>query len=191
LRFGEAADRWLAGPVADLRPSTQAGYRNAIERHLRPRYATRRLDMIEPDDLAELGRELRQDGKSEATILAVLGALNRVYRSAARRLAWAGTNPVSLMLPSERPKLAQSPRHRIYDGEQLAQTIAAAHEPYRTMFTLAALTGARVSELCGLTWANLRIADADDAEVGRSIAPATGSRQRRTGQRARSRFPGS
>ena len=50
LRFGDAADCWLAGPVVDLRDSTQAGYRNAVERHLRPRYATRRLDGIDAED---------------------------------------------------------------------------------------------------------------------------------------------
>ena len=33
------------------------------------------------------------------------------------------------------------------------------------MFRLAALTGARISELCGLTWANVRIHDLDDAEI--------------------------
>jgi hypothetical protein len=59
LRFGEAADRWLAGPVVDLRETTQAGYRNAVERHLRPRYATRRLDTIDPDALAVLVRTPR------------------------------------------------------------------------------------------------------------------------------------
>jgi integrase len=45
------------------------------------------------------------------------------------------------------------------------QTITAANEPYRTLFTLAALTGARVSELLGLTWADVRLADLDDAEI--------------------------
>jgi hypothetical protein len=34
LRFGDAADRWLSGPVGELRESTQAGYRNAVEQHL-------------------------------------------------------------------------------------------------------------------------------------------------------------
>src|SRR3954469_7592042 len=38
LKFGEAADRWLAGQVAALRPSTQANYTNSIETHLRPRW---------------------------------------------------------------------------------------------------------------------------------------------------------
>src|SRR5271168_1764260 len=38
LRFGEASEKWLDGPVLDLRATTQAGYRNAVERHLRPRF---------------------------------------------------------------------------------------------------------------------------------------------------------
>jgi integrase len=165
LRFSEAADRWLTGPVADLRESTQAGYRNAVEQHLRPRYATRRLDTIEPDDLATLVRELRAEGKSEATIAVVLGVAGRIYKYAARRLGWAGTIPTTLMLASERPKVSQAKRRPIFDGVQLEQTIAAASEQYRVMFTLAALTGARMSELCGLTWADVRFDDLADAEV--------------------------
>lgn len=165
LRFTEAADRWLAGPVTDLRESTRNGYRNAVERHLRPRYSTRRLDTIGPDDLAELVRDLRAGGKSEATIVVVIGVFGRIYKYAARRLGWAGTNPTTLMLTSERPKLSHAQRRPIFTGEQLEQTIAAANEPYKTVFTLAALTGARMSELCGLTWAEVRIEDLGDAEV--------------------------
>jgi integrase len=165
LRFGEAADRWLAGPVSDLRETTQAGYRNSVERHLRPRYATRRLDRIDPDDLAVLVRELRAEGKSATTSTAVLGAVTRLYKFAARRLGWAGTIPTTLMLSSERPKHAQARRRPIFVGGELEQTIAASNEPFRTLFTLAALTGARVSELCGLSWADVRLDDLDDAEV--------------------------
>jgi integrase len=165
LRFGTAADRWLAGPVADLRRSTQDGYRNAVEQHLRPRYATRRLDHLEPDDLAALVRELRAAGKSEATIAVVLGVCNRIYRHAIRRLGWAGPNPVGQLLTSERPKPSRAPRRRIFEGEQIAQTITAAHEPHRTLLTVAALTGARISELCALTWADVRLVDLDDAEI--------------------------
>jgi hypothetical protein len=73
LRLGEAADRWLAGPVLDLRESTQAGYRNAVEQHLRARFGARKLDSITADDLAALVRAMREQGKSEATIAVVLG----------------------------------------------------------------------------------------------------------------------
>jgi hypothetical protein len=38
----------------------------------------------------------------------------------------------------------------IFEGDQLAQTLAAAVEPYRTLFALASVTGARISECLGL-----------------------------------------
>jgi integrase len=165
LRFGDAADRWLTGPVGELRESTQAGYRNAVEQHLRPRYGRCRLDGITADDLASLVREMRDDGKSEATIAVALGVVGRIYRFAARRLGWAGTDPTSLLLTSERPKLSQAKRRPIFTPEQIEQTNAAASEPYRTMFVVAALTGARLSELCGLVWEDVRIDAVEDAEI--------------------------
>ncbi|MBV9168414.1 MAG: site-specific integrase [Solirubrobacterales bacterium] len=165
LRFADAVSNWLGGPVVHLRPATQDCYRNASEQHLLPRYASRRLNAITPDDLANLVRELRGGGLAESTIAIVIGVTNRVYRYAARRLGWAGTNPVSLMLPSERPKPSQDVRRRLFQARELEQTIEAAPEPYRTLFTLAALTGARLSELLAIRWMNVMIADIDDAEV--------------------------
>jgi integrase len=165
LRLGAAADAWLAGPVADLRESTQAGYRNAVERHLRPRFGNHRLDAISADDLATLVRAMRGAGKSEATIQVALGVAGRIYQFAARRLGWSGVNPTTLLLPAERPKVSLAKRRPIFTGEQIEETIAASPEPYRTMFVLAALTGARMSELCGLTWADVKLEDLDDAEL--------------------------
>jgi integrase len=165
LRFGDAADLWLKGPVVDLRPATRQCYRNAVATHLVPRFASRRLDAISADDLAKLVRDLRTNGLAESTIVIVIGVTNRIYRYAARRLGWFGVNPVSLMLSSERPKPSQGKRRRVFEGRELEQTLTAADEPFRTLFTVAALTGARLSELLGLTWGNVRIADLDDAEI--------------------------
>ena len=188
LRFGDAAERWLEGPVMDLRPATQDCYRNALEHHLLHRLASHRLDAISPDDLADLVRQLRQQRLAEATIVIVIGVTNRVYRYAARRLGWAGVNPVSLMLSSERPKPSQGKRRRVFEGAELERTIAAADEPYRTLFTVAALTGARLSELLGLTWAAVRIDQPEDAEVefayqldrGGNLGPTKTDRSART-----------
>lgn len=113
MRFGDAASKWLSGPVVDLRPRTQDCYRNAVQHHLIPSFGSRRLDAIAPDDLAQLVRQLRASGLSESSIVIVIGVANRLYRYAARRLGWSGTNPVSLMLPSERPKPSQGKRRRI------------------------------------------------------------------------------
>jgi integrase len=165
LRLAHAAAAWLDGPVRDLRPRTDESYRTALNTHLLPRFGDRRLDAITPDDLAALVRDMRAKGLSESTIAIAIGVTNRIYRYATRRLEWSGTNPVSVMLTSERPKPSQSKRRRIFEGAELEQTIAAAQEPWRTLFTLAALTGARVSELLGLTWADVQLDDLDDAEI--------------------------
>ena len=115
--------------------------------------------------MAKLVRDLRAEGKSEATIAVILGVIGHVYKFAARRLGWAGTIPTALMLKSERPKISQGKRRPIFTGQELEQTISAANEPFRTLFVVAALTGARISELCGLTWADVRLANPDDAEI--------------------------
>lgn len=72
---------------------------------------------------------------------------------------------MSLMLSSERAKPSKGQRRRIFERDELEQTIAAAAEPYRTLFTVAALTGARLSELLGLTWGCVRVDELEDAEV--------------------------
>jgi integrase len=148
-----------------LRETTQVKYRCIVNRHLRSPFETRRLDAINADDLARLVRELRAEGMSEATIAVILGVVSTIYKFPVRRLEWSGTTPTTLMLRSERPKISHTKRRPVFTGEQLEQTIAAAHEPFRTLFTVAALTGARISELCALTWADVRIDDPDDAEI--------------------------
>lgn len=62
LRFDEAADCWLGGPVTDLRETTQGKYRCMVNQHLRPRFEGRRLDALNADDLARLVRELTSRG---------------------------------------------------------------------------------------------------------------------------------
>ena len=110
LRFGEAAELWLTGPVLNLRATMQAGYRSAVEQHLRRRVGNRRIDSFTADDLAALVRDMRTQGNSEAPIAAVLGAVGRIYKFAARRLGFTGMNPITLMLSWERPKVSLARR---------------------------------------------------------------------------------
>jgi len=165
LRFGDAAEKWLGEQVEQLRPATQASYHNSVEVHLRPRWERRRLDSITVDDAATLVRELRAEGKAEWTVSTILQAASRVFKFAQRRMNWFGENPVSLLEASERARTSSTPRRRIYAGDELGQTLAGAHEPYRTLFSLAAVTGARLSEVLGLRWADVDLQDTDAAEV--------------------------
>jgi integrase len=165
LRFGDAADAWLAGQVAELRPATQAIYTNAIETHLRPRWGRRRLDSITVEDVAEMVRDLRRAGKAEWTIAGVVKAANRTFKFAKRRMNWHGQNPVLELEKGERPKVSAAARRPIFVGDQLAQTLAAAREPYKTLFAVGSVTGARMSECLGLVWADVQLDDRDAAAI--------------------------
>jgi integrase len=163
LRFGEAAESWLAGPVAELRPSTQAAYGHALG-HALERWRRRRLDSIQPDDCVRLVRELRAEDLAESYIASVLGCAHQVFRFARRHLRWQGSSPVADLLRSERPATG-SPERRVYEGDELAETIAASEEPWTTLFRLAAVVGARESELLAIRWENLALDRLDAATI--------------------------
>src|SRR3954447_7656008 len=165
LKFGEAADRWLAEQVAALRPATRASYTSYMENHLRPRWGTRRMDAIDVSDAARLVRELRAAGLAEWTISGICRAANRVFKYARRHCSWRGDNPFAELETSERPKVSATPERRIYVDGELAQVLAAATEPWRTLFRLASVVGARESELLGLWWEDLELGDLDAATL--------------------------
>jgi integrase len=165
LKFGEASDRWLAEQVVDLRQTTQDIYGNAIRNHLAPRWGERRMDAIDVTDVARLVRELRAEGLSEWTIAGILKAAGRVFKFARRHCRWRGENPVGLLEGGERPKPSASPERRIYSRDELAQTLAASTEPWRTVFRLAGVVAGRQSELLGLWWEDVDLRDLDAATI--------------------------
>lgn len=165
LRFGAAADRWLTEQVAGLRPATQALYRSVTATHLKSRWGNRRLDSIGVGDAARLVRDLRARGLSEWTISAVLKAASRIFKFARRYCGWNGQNPIGLLEASERAQLADTAERRIFTPAELAGTLAAAPEPWVTLFRLADITGGRESELLALWWENLDLTDLDAASI--------------------------
>jgi integrase len=112
---------------------------------------------------------MRAQGLSEWTIAGTTKAATRVFKYARRRLNWHGSNPVEQLENGERPKTGSTERRRIFRGDELTQTLAAAHEPYRTLFALASVTGARLSECLGLVWGDVALKDLDAAEVAFSF----------------------
>lgn len=165
LRFGEASEQWLAQQVSELRPATRAAYENAVRVHLLPRWGARRLDSLTVDDAARLVRELRAAGKAEWTISGITKAASRVFTFALRRLSWHGSNPIPLLENGERPKVSATARRRIFEDDELTQTLAAADEPWRTLFAVAAVTGGRLSELLAIRWEDCDLADPSAASV--------------------------
>lgn len=165
LRFGDAADRWLAEQVVELRPSTRASYEVYVRLHLRPRWGNRRMDAIDVADAAKLVRELRAQGLAEWTISGILRVAGRVFKFARRHCGWHGESPISLLENGERARVADTPEPRAYEPDELEQTIAAAVEPWRTLFRLAGVVGGRESELLGLWWEDLELGDLERATL--------------------------
>lgn len=163
LRFGDAADRWLAEQVADRREQTRNSYANSVNTHLRPRWGRRPLISITVNDAALLVRELRAAGSAESSIETVLRAGSRVFKFAKRRCGWHGDDPFALLEPGERARVSETPERRIYTPDELMQVIAASAEPWTTLFRLACVVGARESELLGLFWEDLDLDSAHDA----------------------------
>lgn len=165
LRFGDAADLYLRNHVCDLRETTQNSYRNSIETHLRPRWGRRKLVTLKAEDARKLVRELREEGKAEWTIATIVRCASAVFSHVQREEVWHGSNPMTKLSNGSRPEPSKTQRRRIFTSAELAATLAAAHEPFRLLFMLAAVSGARESELLGLTWADVDLSDVDAAEV--------------------------
>jgi integrase len=159
LRFGQAADAWLAGPVATLRPNTISTYKSAVDGHLRKRIGNRRMDDLTPDDIARVVAEMRAAGYSEWTISTTLMVCGQVFRHAARRMGWRGQSPTTLLERGERPHVSATAKRRIFRGDELPRTIAAAREPYKTMFATAAITARRESEVLAIVWGEVDLGD--------------------------------
>lgn len=165
LTFGDALDGFFANRVADLRETSQAGHRWAIERHLRPRFGNRRMDRITADDWAGFIRACRREGLSEGSIAKILRSARGAYRYAARRLDWTGRDTLSLLERRELPSPGDKLPHRLYTEEELAATLRAATGQYRVIFALAGTLGSRISETLGLVEEDLDLADLDQASI--------------------------
>jgi integrase len=86
------------------------------------------------------------------------------------------------------PRTGQTTQRRIFRGEELQATVAAANEPFKLLFLIAAVSGARLSELLGLRWQDLDLSDPTEAaarfehQVDRSgkLSPLKTEESRRT-----------
>ena len=135
--------RWLPARW----PTFVIRHRRAIatrwSRHLRPRYATRRLDAIEPDDVARSFVSCVPKG-CPRQLVRLSWSRPRPHlplRRTPSELGRTGSDRATAHLRAPEG-VADATRARFH-GEQIAQTIAAATEPWRTLFVTAALTGAR------------------------------------------------
>jgi integrase len=164
LTVNQYLDRWLAHIRGSLRARTVARYTALLRDHVRPHVGGRPLKQLTPlevqavyDRLAVAGR---RDGKPGGLAPQHILAVHRcLHRALAQAVTWrlVGHNVATHATPPPVPTIeavALAP-------EQVALLLDAAdHSPspwLGTWTVLAAATGARNGELCGLEWADLNL----------------------------------
>jgi integrase len=162
LTVNQYLDRWLAHVRTTRRARTVARYTALLRDHVRPSIGARPLKQLTPleiqaayDHLAVSGR---RDGKSGGLAPQHILAVHRcLHRALAQAVTWRliAHNPATHATPPPVPR----PEVVALAPERVAMLLDAADHstsPWLGTWTvLAAATGARNGELCGLEWADL------------------------------------
>ena len=175
--FGELCERWLAHASGHLAANTVVETRRILDSVLLSKLGDVPLAGLRPehlDDLyADLLRRGRRDGgpMSQATVQRIHGVARRAL-TVGVRWGWLTANPAFIAMPPRSSRRAISPPA----PNDVSRLIAAA-EPDLAMFVLlAATTGARRGELCGLRWSDLDLTE-PRVEISRAVIIVDGNWQ--------------
>lgn len=145
--FAEFAGRWKSQVGELLKPSTAKVMASHLHFHLIPAFGPMRLDEVGQEQVQAFVGKLAK-GRSRHTILNVLGTFLSVLKTA-RKWGYvvAEIRLRDLVVPDSKP----AKPGRFFTAEQVRSILALASEPWRTIFTLAAMTGLRPGEVLGLS----------------------------------------
>lgn len=162
LRFDTVAGWWRERfeamvEVGDRRSRTMEAHRFHLDHDLLPRLGSRRVASIGVEDVADLVTELRTAGRSAKTTANALATLQSVLRFARRR-GWILVDPVELLEPEERPHPPRHLRGRVLGRAEIVRLLDTCPSRGRILVETALFSGLRISELLGLTWADIDFA---------------------------------
>lgn len=166
--FGEWVGRWLDNrEVEGLKPSTINGYRHtlrAVTRHPVADVELQELTAVDLDglyrDLLTSGRRHARHGKQAGEGLSprTVRYCHTLIRKALEDARRKGAVSVNVSGDASPPgsRAAQAPESTIWQPAQLRAFLDVADETdHGPMFRLAAFTGLRRGELCGLRWSDV------------------------------------
>ena len=152
VTFGALLERWLEHlEMLGRSPTTLAAYRVIVRCHLRPRLGSKSVSSVTTLDLDRLYTALSRQ-RAPATVAKVHAAARGALAQAVR---WGliARNPA---LEASAPPIRR-PEAKSATQEELHRMVEAADDDFATMLILAATTGLRRGELCGLTWEALEL----------------------------------
>jgi integrase len=144
--IAEFAEKWQAEILIHRKPSTVRAAKSHLKTYILPQLGKMQLD--------ELGRERQQafatrlvSKVSRKTVVNILGTLSTMITTAKE---WGYICEAVKLGALALPESPLRPAARFFSGEEAKKIIAAAGNPYRTMFAIAAMTGLRAGEILGL-----------------------------------------
>lgn len=151
----EFSKRWTAEVLSQYKPSTIRAAKSHLQNHIVPRLGKLRMDEVGNEQQQMFITRLSQT-VSRKTVLNVMSTFSSML-TCARRWGYIceKVNIGELVLPEEEVKKEA----RFFSPDQVRKIIAAASEPFQTMFSTVAMTGIRAGELLGL-----KVEDVDFAE---------------------------
>ena len=165
---GELLDRWIDHLEARGRtPKTIDGYRSLARARLEPALGTVKLRRLTPVQLDDLYQSLLGAGLSPVYVRHCHAALSTALRQAVK-WDWIGRSPAERATPPG----AMPPEVSPPDAEGISRLISAVEKvdpDMASMLFVAATTGCRRGELCGLRWSDLEV-DKATVTVRRSIS---------------------
>ena len=178
--FREYLDHWLAGlPTSGLRASTVDGYRRCLL-YIPATLGNRRLDKVTAMDLDRLYSDLlagglrrRNGGLSPRSVRYVHVVIQKALGDAVRKGELARNVGSAASPPSA--KAARAPEVSWWTPAELSRFLeSTASESLGPLFRLAAMTGMRRGEVCGLRWNDVDVEHAR-LEVRQQLTTVNGT----------------
>jgi len=144
--FEDAVDAWKKDVAPQLSPATVRQRESYLRIHILPVFAKSATHALDVRALQQFATTLQRDlsPKTVVNILETVFAVLRYAKKSGPRTRPSRFSDLTL-------RAAETPERPYFTSEQVSQIVRAAREPYRTMFALASLMGARAGELLALT----------------------------------------
>ncbi len=179
LRLGDYLHSWVETRATNgLRPKTIASYRQLIDDYVIPYLGEISIQAVTAVALDDLYATLLEDGGKRGKGLSKRSVryTHTVIRAAFGDATKKGllVRNVALLADPPTAKSAKAPEPETWTPEELSVFLAATRDHRRgPLFHLAALTGLRRGELCGLRWIDVDL-DAAELRVRQSLTTPDG-----------------
>lgn len=157
----------------NFRKNTIATYQRMARLHILPIIGDMRLPAVKPTDLQALVNELQQQGLSHSTISITLTVIKRAFAYAADFAEYLQKDPAqNVRVP--RDAAAAVPSHAFTRDQvhQILEKYPPGHA-FHLPVLIAYHTGARIGEICALTWKDVDF-DAREIHINKTVINVNG-----------------